>query len=146
MQQGLNKNSQKFTWVLFLIFFLHACYTCTYTCNTNWPFFISFTGACKQSVKRQRALTSWLTVIFLWQVNLAQCVVYLARAPKDVEVYQAYNKAKHSVNNHKGALPSVPLHLRNASNKVLKSLGTVYMKWTNFEWFFYLSFFFFLSA
>nr|XP_022338350.1 ATPase WRNIP1-like [Crassostrea virginica] len=56
-------------------------------------------------------------------VNLAQCVVYLARAPKDVEVYQAYNKAKHSVNNHKGALPSVPLHLRNASNKVLKSLG-----------------------
>lgn len=94
-------------------------------------FFISFTGTYKhykQSVKRQRALTSRLTVIFLWQVNLAQCVVYLARAPKDVEVYQAYNKAKHSVNNHKGALPSVPLHLRNASNKVLKSLGTVYMK------------------
>lgn len=56
-------------------------------------------------------------------VNLAQCVVYLARAPKDVEVYQAYSKAKHSVGNHKGPLPSVPLHLRNASNKVLKSLG-----------------------
>lgn len=50
-------------------------------------------------------------------------MVYLARAPKDVEVYQAYNKAKHSVRNHKGPLPSVPLHLRNASNKVLKSLG-----------------------
>lgn len=49
--------------------------------------------------------------------------MYLARAPKDVEVYQAYNKAKHSVRNHKGPLPSVPLHLRNASNKVLKSLG-----------------------
>ncbi|XP_048765905.2 ATPase WRNIP1-like [Ostrea edulis] len=56
-------------------------------------------------------------------VNLAQCVVYLARAPKDVEVYQAYNRAKHSVANQKGPLPSVPLHLRNASNKVLKSLG-----------------------
>ncbi|XP_061179713.1 ATPase WRNIP1-like [Saccostrea echinata] len=56
-------------------------------------------------------------------VNLAQCVVYLARAPKEVEVYQAYSKAKNSVVNHKGPLPSVPLHLRNASNKVLKSLG-----------------------
>ncbi|CAH1780183.1 unnamed protein product, partial [Owenia fusiformis] len=54
---------------------------------------------------------------------LAQCCVYLARAPKSVEVYCAYMQAKESVKNHKGPLPGVPLHLRNASTKLMKDLG-----------------------
>lgn len=54
---------------------------------------------------------------------LAQCVVYLARAPKSVEVYEAYNRAKNCVKQHQGPLPGVPLHLRNASTRLMKDLG-----------------------
>ncbi|CAL8280227.1 unnamed protein product [Lota lota] len=57
------------------------------------------------------------------EVILAQCAVYLARAPKSVEVYKAYSNVKASLRNHKGPLPSVPLHLRNASTKLMKELG-----------------------
>ncbi|CAL8344882.1 unnamed protein product [Merluccius merluccius] len=57
------------------------------------------------------------------EVILAQCAVYLARAPKSVEVYKAYCNVKASLRNHKGPLPSVPLHLRNASTKLMKELG-----------------------
>ncbi|XP_056326358.1 ATPase WRNIP1 [Danio aesculapii] len=57
------------------------------------------------------------------EVILAQCVVYLARAPKSVEVYKAYNNVKICLRNHKGPLPSVPLHLRNAPTKLMKNLG-----------------------
>ncbi|XP_005102627.1 ATPase WRNIP1 isoform X2 [Aplysia californica] len=56
-------------------------------------------------------------------VNLAQCVVYMSRAPKSVEVYTALAAARQCVRGQVGALPSVPLHLRNASNKFLKSQG-----------------------
>ncbi|BFZ19169.1 hypothetical protein BsWGS_22208 [Bradybaena similaris] len=56
-------------------------------------------------------------------LNLAQCVVYLARAPKSNEVYRALQAAKSCVKNHQGALPSVPLHLRNAPTKLMQSLG-----------------------
>ncbi|KAK3085285.1 hypothetical protein FSP39_001068 [Pinctada imbricata] len=56
-------------------------------------------------------------------VILAQCAVYMARAPKSVEVYNAYSKAKKCVRNHQGPLPSVPLHLRNAPTKLMKNLG-----------------------
>lgn len=56
-------------------------------------------------------------------MNLAQCVVYLARAPKSNEVYRALQAAKSCVKNHQGALPSVPLHLRNAPTKLMQSLG-----------------------
>ncbi|TRY90832.1 hypothetical protein DNTS_021030 [Danionella cerebrum] len=52
-----------------------------------------------------------------------ECVVYLARAPKSVEVYQAYNKVKACVRTHRGPLPPVPLHLRNAPTKLMKNLG-----------------------
>ena len=54
---------------------------------------------------------------------LAQAVVYMARAPKSIEVYMAYGKAKECIQDHKGPLPSVPLHLRNAPTKLMKSLG-----------------------
>lgn len=57
------------------------------------------------------------------EVILAQCVVYLARAPKSVEIYKAYGNVKASLRNHKGPLPSVPLHLRNAPTKLMKDLG-----------------------
>ncbi|XP_050978938.1 ATPase WRNIP1 [Labeo rohita] len=57
------------------------------------------------------------------EVILAQCAVYMARAPKSVEVYKAYNNVKFSLRNHQGPLPSVPLHLRNAPTKLMKNLG-----------------------
>uniref|UniRef100_A0A0L8H5N9 MgsA AAA+ ATPase C-terminal domain-containing protein n=1 Tax=Octopus bimaculoides TaxID=37653 RepID=A0A0L8H5N9_OCTBM len=58
-------------------------------------------------------------------VILAQCAVYLARAPKSVEVYSAYTKAKQCILEHRGPLPSVPLHLRNATTGLMKSLVIV---------------------
>lgn len=54
---------------------------------------------------------------------LAQCAVYLARAPKSVEICMAYANVKASLRTHKGPLPSVPLHLRNAPTKLMKQLG-----------------------
>lgn len=54
---------------------------------------------------------------------VAQCAVYLARAPKSVEVYHALKRCQESINNHQGPLPSVPLHLRNAPTKLMKDLG-----------------------
>ncbi|KAM4605258.1 ATPase WRNIP1 [Polymixia lowei] len=57
------------------------------------------------------------------EVILAQCVVYLARAPKSVEIYKAYCNVKTCLRTHKGPLPPVPLHLRNASTKLMKELG-----------------------
>nr|XP_005886690.1 PREDICTED: ATPase WRNIP1 [Bos mutus] len=57
------------------------------------------------------------------EVLLAQCVVYLARAPKSVEVYSAYNNVKACLRGHQGPLPPVPLHLRNAPTRLMKDLG-----------------------
>uniref|UniRef100_A0A3B3R5Y0 WRN helicase interacting protein 1 n=1 Tax=Paramormyrops kingsleyae TaxID=1676925 RepID=A0A3B3R5Y0_9TELE len=57
------------------------------------------------------------------EVILAQCVVYLARAPKSVEVYKAYDNVKTCLRTHRGPLPPVPLHLRNAPTRLMKELG-----------------------
>uniref|UniRef100_A0A8C6V4T4 WRN helicase interacting protein 1 n=1 Tax=Neogobius melanostomus TaxID=47308 RepID=A0A8C6V4T4_9GOBI len=57
------------------------------------------------------------------EVILAQCVIYLARAPKSVDIYKAYSNVKACLRNHKGPLPPVPLHLRNAPTKLMKELG-----------------------
>ncbi|RDD47588.1 ATPase WRNIP1 [Trichoplax sp. H2] len=57
------------------------------------------------------------------EVNLAQTVVYLARAPKSVECYMAYDRVKKNINEWKGPLPSVPLHLRNAPTSLMQKLG-----------------------
>lgn len=54
-------------------------------------------------------------------VNLTQCVVYLARAKKSILCYQAYKRAKKDVEEF-GNLP-VPLHLRNAPTKLMKDLN-----------------------
>lgn len=56
-------------------------------------------------------------------VVLAHCAVYLARAPKSAEVYMALRNAVGKIRSHDGPLPGVPLHLRNASTKLMKDLG-----------------------
>jgi putative ATPase len=54
------------------------------------------------------------------ELSLAQAVVYLACAPKSNAVYMAYNTAMRDAKEH-GSLP-VPVHLRNAPTKLMKSL------------------------
>ncbi|DBA04694.1 TPA: hypothetical protein N0F65_012277 [Lagenidium giganteum] len=57
-------------------------------------------------------------------VTLAQCATMLARAPKSVEVYKAYKRVKQSIHGwDEGAMPGVPMHLRNAPTRLMKSLG-----------------------
>lgn len=52
---------------------------------------------------------------------LAHCIVYLAEAPKSIRTYAGYGKAKALVKEEQ-AYP-VPLHIRNAPTKLMKSLG-----------------------
>ncbi len=54
------------------------------------------------------------------ELTLAQCVVYLAVAPKSNAVYKAYNEARALVKKE-GSKP-VPIHLRNAPTKLMKQL------------------------
>ena len=54
-------------------------------------------------------------------VHLAQLVVYMAKSPKSVASYFAYNKAKKDVE-ELGNLP-VPMHIRNAPTKLMEKLG-----------------------
>lgn len=54
-------------------------------------------------------------------VNLAHCVVYLAKSAKSIAVYRAYNEAQAEVG-VSGNLP-VPLYLRNAPTKLMKDIG-----------------------
>ncbi|MBN97139.1 MAG: hypothetical protein CMC56_04425 [Flavobacteriaceae bacterium] len=55
------------------------------------------------------------------RIILSQCATYLACSPKSNAAYQAINKANQSVK-ETGSL-SVPLDLRNAPTKLMKSLG-----------------------
>jgi putative ATPase len=54
---------------------------------------------------------------------LAHLVVYMARAPKSRESHEAYARCKELILNQKGLMPAVPIHLRNAPTKLMKSLG-----------------------
>jgi putative ATPase len=54
------------------------------------------------------------------ELALAQCIVYLAVAPKSNAVYKAFNQAKAFVKQD-GTRP-VPMHLRNAPTKLMKEL------------------------
>jgi putative ATPase len=54
------------------------------------------------------------------ELALAECVVYLAVAPKSNAVYKAFNEAKAFVK--KDGTRPVPMHLRNAPTKLMKSL------------------------
>lgn len=55
------------------------------------------------------------------ELTLAQCVVYLAMAPKSNAVYKAYNEVRAWV--AKDTTRPVPLHLRNAPTKLMKNMG-----------------------
>jgi putative ATPase len=54
------------------------------------------------------------------ELALAQCVVYLAVAPKSNAVYKAFNQAKAFVK--QDATRPVPMHLRNAPTRLMKDL------------------------
>lgn len=54
---------------------------------------------------------------------LAQLTVYLARAPKSRESHEAFGKCMRMIENQKGPMPAVPIHLRNAPTKLMRSLG-----------------------
>ncbi|MEO5658830.1 MAG: replication-associated recombination protein A [Polaromonas sp.] len=54
------------------------------------------------------------------ELALAQCVVYLAVAPKSNAVYKAFNEAKAFIK--KDGTRPVPLHLRNAPTQLMKEL------------------------
>lgn len=55
------------------------------------------------------------------ELALAECLVYLAMAPKSNAVYVAYNEARALV--RKDGTRPVPLHLRNAPTKLMKDLN-----------------------
>ncbi len=55
------------------------------------------------------------------RIVLAQCVTYLASAPKSNASYMGINKAEQEVKSH--SVYPVPLHLRNAPTKLMKELG-----------------------
>ncbi len=67
-------------------------------------------------------------------IILAQCVVYLAKSKKSVEIYQAYDKVKEDVKNTMDE--PVPLHLRNAPTKLMKDLnyGKGYKYSPDYDW------------
>ena len=54
------------------------------------------------------------------ELALAECVIYLAMAPKSNAVYTAFNEAKALI--AKGGTLPVPMHLRNAPTKLMKAL------------------------
>ena len=54
------------------------------------------------------------------ELALAECVVYLAVAPKSNAVYKAFNEARSFVK--KDGTRPVPMHLRNAPTKLMKEL------------------------
>ncbi|GAC1356881.1 MAG: replication-associated recombination protein A [Variovorax sp.] len=54
------------------------------------------------------------------ELALAECVIYLAMAPKSNAVYKAYNAVRALVK--KDSTRPVPMHLRNAPTKLMKEL------------------------
>ena len=54
------------------------------------------------------------------ELALAECVVYLAVAPKSNAVYKAFNEAKALIK--KDGTRPVPMHLRNAPTKMMKDM------------------------
>ena len=54
------------------------------------------------------------------ELALAECLVYLAVAPKSNAVYKAFNEAREFV--RQDGTRAVPLHLRNAPTRLMKDL------------------------
>jgi putative ATPase len=71
------------------------------------------------------ALNAWEVQLRLGspegELALAQAIIYLAAAAKSNAVYKAYNSAMADVRS--GASEEVPLHLRNAPTRLMKTLG-----------------------
>ncbi|XP_072024367.1 ATPase WRNIP1-like [Amphiura filiformis] len=57
------------------------------------------------------------------EIHLAQCVLYLSKAPKSNLVETVYNRVKKCIEEHEGPVPGVPLHLRNPSTPLMQKLG-----------------------
>ncbi|XP_038069708.1 ATPase WRNIP1-like isoform X2 [Patiria miniata] len=57
------------------------------------------------------------------EVILAQCVIYLSKAPKSSMVECALMSVKKHIQEYEGSLPGVPLHLRPGSTKLVRDLG-----------------------
>jgi putative ATPase len=55
------------------------------------------------------------------EIALAQCVLYLASAPKSNAVYKALGAAKRAASDHGSLMP--PAHILNAPTKLMKNLG-----------------------
>ncbi|HET7335204.1 MAG TPA: hypothetical protein VFI93_08810 [Rhizomicrobium sp.] len=55
------------------------------------------------------------------ELALAQCVLYLASAPKSNAVYKALGAAKRAAADHGSLMP--PAHILNAPTKLMKNLG-----------------------
>ncbi len=55
------------------------------------------------------------------EIALAQCVIYLASAPKSNAVYKAHGAAKRAAGDHGSLMP--PAHILNAPTKLMKNLG-----------------------
>jgi putative ATPase len=55
------------------------------------------------------------------ELALAQCVIYLASAPKSNAVYVALGAAKRAAEEHGSLMP--PAHILNAPTKLMKNLG-----------------------
>ena len=55
------------------------------------------------------------------KLALAQCVIYLAAAPKSNSVYTAYSAVQAEVEGSRAE--PVPLHIRNAPTGLMKGLG-----------------------
>jgi putative ATPase len=55
------------------------------------------------------------------ELALAQCVLYLASAPKSNAVYGAFGAAKRAARSHGSLMP--PAHILNAPTKLMKALG-----------------------
>jgi putative ATPase len=55
------------------------------------------------------------------EIALAQCVLYLASAPKSNAVYKAFGAAKRAAQEHGSLMP--PAHILNAPTKLMKNLG-----------------------
>jgi putative ATPase len=55
------------------------------------------------------------------EIALAQCVLYLASAPKSNAVYRALGAAKAAAQEHGSLMP--PAHILNAPTKLMKNLG-----------------------
>jgi putative ATPase len=55
------------------------------------------------------------------ELALAQCVLYLASAPKSNAVYKAFGAARRAASDHGSLMP--PAHILNAPTKLMKNLG-----------------------